>query len=363
MFIGILAFTLNEGLRFGRWIDYNNYYMFYEEALLPNQERFDEPLFVFLCRFVDAIGGQFQWLIMFMSFMLIFAGSIFIRQYKEVSKYAFPFFAVFSYFGAENLVRWYLAFSFFLIALSYLLNSKRSKKVVFLFFLYSFVSVNFHFGMVMIIPLFVGIYLIKWIVHPILSISIYISLLLLFKVKIMSQLVTLINVFSVMGGRMESYADNAEYWLTSSALGLEGGSSFLGIATTALYFLCIIVGWNLVPLFDKKYQYAYNLFTLGFLMNPISSKIEILDRIDQLFLLFIFIVLAYVVRYTIEKNVFPGYKFLPFVGLMIILNFGRVELSKPFKRKTTQLLYIWDKNGREYLDNYDVYFFDMYNAN
>lgn len=361
VWIGILSFTLNEGLRFGRWIDYNNYYFFYKEALSPYQDRFSERLFVLLCRFVDAIGGEFQLLILIMSFMHIYAGFFFLRLYKEVGFYALPFFALFTYQTAENHLRWYLGFSFILIGLYYFLKENENKKKYFLFTVFSIIALNIHFGLCFVIPLFIAIYYFKGTIHPLISIAIYVTLLFLFQIDFMLQFTDMVNALSVLGGRVEGYANNAERWLTTSALGIEKESSFRGISATALYFYCVYVGYKVKPLFGKKYLYAYNLFLFGFLLNPIAARIEILGRIHNLFFLFIAVILAYVVQYTICRNVLFN-RFVQIIGFILVLNYARAELYKPFKRSPDKMLYVWDKHGREYLDNESVYFIDMLNA-
>lgn len=358
--IGILAFTLNEGLRFGRWIDYNYYYFSFHEALLNGQTRFNESAFVYLCRFINGIGGNFQWLIIFMSFMHIFSAVFFLRHFKEVAVFALPLYIFFSYFSAENMVRWMLGFSFILIGLYYLLSNINDKKKYCLFIFFSFLAYNIHHGLLMVIPFFVIMYFIKKAIHPVVSISLYFMFLLFFQLDFMLDFVDIANTFSSLTGSFESYADNAEKWLTTTALGLESKSGFSGLSNTIFYLFCVIIGYKLIPYFDRKYLYSYNLFVFGFILNPIANRIELLYRIDILFFVFITIVLSYIIQYTIKERKLIKIKYLPLISLLVLLNYARVVIPGTFNRTTDQMLYVWDKKGRQYLDNYTVYFLDMY---
>ena len=68
--VGILAYTVNVGLRFGRGIDYNLYVDIYNMV----SRGFDsdhEPLFVFSIKLVSFLGGTWPVFVFLLSFLFI----------------------------------------------------------------------------------------------------------------------------------------------------------------------------------------------------------------------------------------------------------------------------------------------------
>lgn len=361
--VGILVFTLNEGLRFGRWIDYNNYYFFYQQALQLNQSRFTELFFVGICRTINALGGTYQVLILLMSFMHILGGVLFLRRYRSIAPYALPLYAFFSYSYAENLVRWYFGFSFVLIGLYYLFSEDEQKKKhnILLYLLFSIIGMNIHFGMFIIFPFFlIIIHFKKPLLPPVATVSIYVALVLFFRMEFMQPLIDVANLYGdILGGRFESYAENADRWLTAGALGLEKTNSYRGFLLTSIFIICVVVGYTIRPYFGTKYIYAYNSFIFGLLLNPIAERTEMLSRFDQLFILFVFVIIGYIIKYVLFEIIKINMYVRIFILIILIGHFAYTGY-RSYSRKTDQLLYVWDKNGREYLDNMQVYFLDMY---
>lgn len=361
--VGILAFTLNEGLRFGRWIDYNNYYFFYKQALQVNQSRFTEIFFVGICRTINALGGSFQVLILLMSFMHILGGVLFLRRYRSIAPYALPLYAFFSYHYAENLVRWYFGFSFVLIGLYYLFSEDEQKKKhnMLLYLLFSIIGMNIHYGMIIVIPVFlIIIHFKKPLLPPVATVSIYVALVLFFHMEFLQPLIDAANFSAdILGNRFEGYANNAERWLTAGALGLERTSSYRGFLLTSIFIICVVVGYTIRPYFGIKYIYAYNTFIFGLLLNPITERVEMLSRFGQLFILFVFVILGYIIKYVLFEKIKINVYVRVFILMILIGHFAFIG-RRAYSRKTDQLLYVWDKNGREYLDNMQVYFLDMY---
>ena len=359
--IAILAFSLNEGLRFGRWIDYNNFVVYYPDYINKNYDNADF-LFVFFCRLIDLMGGNHQGMVFFMSFMHIFAAVYFIRLFRNVAMFALPFYGLFTYNVAENLMRWNLGFAFILMGLYHLFKCPKEIKDYLLVVLFFITALNVHLGLLLILPLFCFLYIInRPIAPPWLSTVLYFLIVFTFQMDYMESVAEYANLFSFMGDHFMGYAENAERWLTKSALGLESTRSFPSLPLLLVYFLCLWSGYKMIPITGKLYLFSYNAFLVGFLLNPIALKVEILNRVDYLFVIFSAFVLTFIVKYRILIHNFTS-KLIPMVSVFILLNYARSELSIPFRRKTDQLLYVWDKKNKEYLDNEEVYFKDMYNS-
>ena len=115
-FSAILVYTLNEGLRFGRGIDYNLYGMVYERLEATGQSDWDIS-FQFVARVLIDLNIPWQGYVILMSFVFILAMLIMLKVYQEIIPYALPLFALFSAGTVENMVRWYFGFSFIMIGL------------------------------------------------------------------------------------------------------------------------------------------------------------------------------------------------------------------------------------------------------
>lgn len=87
----ILAFALNEGLRFGRGVDYNGYYFKYLSILdsETGDRIISDPVFVTLCHLNDLIGLPYQGLVFIFSLILAISGVILLKDNKNVLLYAF----------------------------------------------------------------------------------------------------------------------------------------------------------------------------------------------------------------------------------------------------------------------------------
>lgn len=65
--LGIIIFTLNEGLRFGRGIDYNYYAIAFKQNLINHNSSWD-PIFLFIANLLGYLGIPWQGYVILMSF-------------------------------------------------------------------------------------------------------------------------------------------------------------------------------------------------------------------------------------------------------------------------------------------------------
>ena len=151
--IAISVYTLNEGLRYGRGIDYNLYGMDYEELEAGKESNWDIG-FQYIARFLIANDIPWQGYVILMSFVFILATLFLLRVYKEILPYALPLFVLFSLRETENMVRWYMGFSFIMIGLSILLIG--GKKANLKFWIFTAIACTFHIAL---LPLPVAFYL------------------------------------------------------------------------------------------------------------------------------------------------------------------------------------------------------------
>lgn len=339
--IALLVYTLNEGLRFGRGIDYNYYWRGYEDIAAGKYVETNIGMLLFeKC----LISLNFSWedCVLVLSFMFILGTLFLMKCYKEVLPLALPLFVFFSNPAVENMIRWYLGFSFILIGLSFQLREEKRLNKKFLFF--SFLACLFHYA---IIPIPILFFFIKFfkkpLLHPLIVIALYYSIAFAFKTTVMLQFVTVINTLSMMSDRFESYGDNPEFWLTGGFDGVE--TTPFPILSEQLFLVILVwLGYKSVKGQSPNYIYSYNLFIIGYLLYPIAMQIELLERFDQPFLFFRGIILAIIIHFVFLKAriaVIPVFKI---VVVLVFLYFGRVLLSIPFSQNPQRYLYVWDKD-------------------
>lgn len=357
--LGIIVFTLNEGLRFGRGIDYNYYAIAFKQNLINHNSTWD-PIFLFIANLLGYLGISWQGYVILMSFTLILSCAIFLNNFRDISKWAFPLFAIFA-LPAENLMRWFFGFSFILIGTSYLLKRNDIKRI-YIFLLFSSIAFFIHFALLPIAVIFyILTYIRRPIIKPLPAIILFFTIGIAFKTSFMEQFVDLMQLFSI-SERAESYQYQAEYWLTGGFAGVEK-SPFPKYYELLLFIINVYWGYKLTKIHEHKYTFVYNIFLIGFITFPICHQIELLTRYNNLFCIFQFIILAYIIQFLINdikrvKN--QTRKIAVFFSVLVILNFVRVQIFTPLADTPNHFLYIWDKNGRDYLDPYIYWIKDMH---
>lgn len=335
----ILFFSLNEGLRFGRGADYNGYFFKYPDILSGRADQANEFLFQLFCKFNDFLGLPYQGLIFLMSLVLAISAAIFLKDHKKIIGFALPLFYLFS-IEAENLMRWFLGFSFIFIGISYL---NKGKYIPFLSL--GFIACLFHNGLAMVIPIFLGVYFIKRpILYPLLAIGIYLGLYFLFSTEYMKGIASVISKLSV-SDQYANYTENAEDWLTGTA-NYEAKGINIGVALTDILTICI--GFNIIK-YIPKLTYYFNLYLIGVVLSPAFYQIEILLRVCMLFKLFQFIILGYAFYVFLWRKKRMD-KYSHIFTWIIFLNLIRIYVVNVFFIEDTDaILYIWDSMGRNFL--------------
>lgn len=339
LIIPILIISLNEGLRFGRGTDYNVYFFNYHNIISDYDVRSNELLFVALCKLNDMLGLPYQGLVYFMSLILIVSGAFFLKNHKNIIPFALPLFMLFT-IEAENLMRWFTAFSFLLIGISCLEQNNIKYFVVF-----SVCAFLFHSGIIVVIPIFLFLhYVRKPLLKPLFSCVIYIFIYLFFKTSFMLNFVQYMNVFSGMT-QFAGYVENADEWLTGTA---NFVAQKLNIGIVVMDLIVIKIGYEML-IYKPKLTYLYNLCLIGTILSPALNQIEILYRLCLLFKLFQFVIIAYAVYFFICIRRKSTIYFI--MTWIVILNLIRIHifniLLSPYT--SNSYLYVWDKMGREFL--------------
>lgn len=344
----ISAFTLNEGLRFGRDVDYNEYWRLYEEIANGISSNRD-VVFVYFCRLLSSMGIPFQGFILLSCFLFIFGAIFFLRNFREILPITLPLFVLLPLLEVECLIRWFIGFSFILIGLHYLINYKKIK-----FLLFSFIGCLFHVGLLPIPFVFFIVFKFNRIpIPPVFSIPLYVAIGLLFQTEYMLVFTNTINMLGFISARAEGYAENAENWIAGGTGG-SGISAFPNPLMMSLLFLLIWCGYRTIKQLDHRYVFCYNLFLFSFLFGPIANQIEIMQRYNILFFLFRSIVATCIIyEVFVYKNVKSSLLTLLCVFL-IFANCSKFFLY-PFVYNPKLYMYVWDHNGETYDQMLDIW--------
>lgn len=340
IFVPLLTFTLNEGLRWGRGIDYNSYYYTFKNIAEHGFNTTNEIGFSLIIQILNALGLNFQALVLLMSFTLIFSAIFLLKHYKEAVMFSLPLFATYTLL-AENLMRWYFAFSFFIIGLYYLIQKKNN-----LFLLFCCIGVSIHYASIIYIPLFYLVSKIKKIpIKPIYACFLFIFIYIFFSQKMMGQFTDFLQQIN-LGTRFLQYQENAEYWLTDEGKDL---SMKLSHTDTINALFVIVLGYKIIKYYRPNLIFIYNITLIGLITAPAMAQIELLARINSVLTLFQYIILAYIFK-LILVNKIKVHRFTYIFTWIILLNFIRGFITIPLTTDPNHLLYIWDANGRAVLD-------------
>ena len=347
--VAILVYTLNEGLRFGRGIDYNTGGIGYETYASYSREVYETYIgYNFLVRILVNLGIPWQGCVMIMSFLFIVGLLYLMRSFKEVVPFALPLFALVSSGTVENLFKWYLAFSFFMIGLSYQLEQLDKLNVKYVIF--SCVAILFHTAF---IPVPIIFYLLtklnKPLLPPFLSIPLFFAIAFLFQTSFMLNFVDFFNTASLLSDRLEHYTEDAEMWFTQGFHGRET-MALPGIYDLLFFMAVVSLGYKCIKLMGQKYIFIYNLFLIGFLLKPITNQIPLFARYDEVLFFFRAIVLACILQIIYKEKKISLQPIYFNVALLIFFVWSCSFIRNPIKGIPEKYLYVWNKGNLSYDD-------------
>ena len=313
--IFILTFTLIEGLRFGRGIDYNVYYYSFQTKDVFDVCKSNTILFDLLCFLLIKLGLPYQALIICSSSILAIAGTKLLIQYPKVLLLSLPWF-YFQTFSAENLFRWYTAFSFLLLGIPYLLKDK-----TYIYLGCCIIGVQFHIMMAIPAILFYIISKAKSsLLSPWVSILIYLFLSLVWSSSFMKNFISPINyLLSFWEHYSDVYGGNLSSWLDGSQHGLAEFSIIRQVLDLCKNIFLIFLGYKLIQ--KTKYKelvFYYNSMLLGIISYPAFAPIELFDRFNQLFLFFQCLIGSYGVIYSVRNFSYRKYVLLSLLTIITL---------------------------------------------
>lgn len=349
--IPIIAFAFVSGLRFGRGIDYNGYYFTYTYI---NSTRYEfEPGFELLVRFFNALDVPYQGFILFCSTIYILGFLVLLKEFKTYSFYILPLFL--GLYGLQNFVRWYLAFSFLLIATANILNKKFLLAAMF-----AVISYLIHEGMIIPISIMLLFFLFanKKVIRPEISIPIFIIMLIISSVELLSRTLFILNYLSFYTGseraqryfELSSVIANGELSTGISEKSLMNNIRYLLVYTLPIYFGAKFINQNMA-IQSTKIKWIYNLAVFSIITFPLFSLVEIFNRISGVLVCFSFFIIGISTFTAIKQRSISMIHKIIYYGLLISYLSSLYPIIKiPFdKENDSEMLFIWDANGRKYL--------------
>lgn len=361
--IPILTYAIVEGLRWGHMTDWNLYcqrYSFIGEGLIDDYE----PFFLLLNKLFYNLGIPFYIFIFIQCAFLMYSCLSLLQDYRQYTFFSVPLLLYFIQMN-ENFIRWFIAISFLLLALKYLLKGNIRKTII-----YYVIAFLCHYAIVIFVPLFLFKDLLnKKTVNRYVSIILIIACSFIVSISSFTLLVQMANMALGMnvGGEtfMNSYLNNTEA-LINGQWG-QGGIAEFNLSATIRCLLFNIPVVLFAPIYMKEVRYGcffYNMAILGCILSPVFGQVEILGRIT--YVLNIFMTIPSSAFYTNvlrekwakrnfrqihRKNSTSLVKFIALISFMSGI-YSPTAISWTRDDPET-MKYIWDSKGQEYNTNLD----------
>lgn len=336
--ISIILYSLIEGLRWNRGVDYYNYYL---ELTGGFYERENSELLYQLI--IDICSSLFPYWLVFIgySFLFIYSYTLIIKHFPKTAVWSFPLFFLITEAGAENLIRQFIGISFFLLAFNAYLQ-KRFKTM--LLFLLAIPLI--HLSGIFVIIVFLLITLLdieKRMQKPWLLILIYLVLYMTWDTSYLSgfaESLGSININSDVG--MGRYVENADRWFTEegsiSALNNSLSSSTATIIIQfSLNIITIYYGFYLCKK-DKKLSIPFWFVYLSIILKVIGGDIELYNRFANWLYYFLPIILGGIIcslrKTKIEQSCIIIIFFFAYI-YPLIMSIGKMPFAG--------CAFVWDK--------------------
>lgn len=277
----VAVYSVCMGLRFGREIDYNHLFEHYNDIGKDFSSNNNEWFFKSICWLLYHIGVPFSGFVWLCSIMMISSFlHLCINHYKEYAPLAFLIF-LWEAHDVELLIRYYLAFSILLFALSYYKSHKYKKAAIL-----AFLACSTHVGMIIPLSFIIGFSFIKKnFAPPIVILSLLVFSLFFAQTQIMEVFAPYIN-FLGFNEKTAAYVDS----YTDIVEGNFSAAGSLAREFSWRYAIVILLKWGL-PIFliprlikeEKISALECNMFYVGIIVAPLFLQIQILNRIAEVF--------------------------------------------------------------------------------
>lgn len=332
----IIAYSLIEGLRYLRGVDYS----VYVDVFLGVSDR-PEFLFGLLNDILGTFGVHFSVAFIAYSFIWIICLLIFLKEHKAYLALLLPLMIISNWYYSENFIRQYLAFSFNLISINYFLYGRWKK-----FMAASIIAVCFHTIAIAYVGLIIINCFYKKTYPIIITIPLYISFFVLSSgatvFSSISQYADLYLSSQLSGSRFEGYVENSDRWFGEDAISKDRyeKSTLSQIGMVIFDLLLMLYGYKILQNKPDSYWIGiYNLFVYGAVFFQLFMNIEILRRFAFCFYAFWPMMFVLVCN---KWQFIPKY-LLPRIGMIyLIIYITSYQIIKNIYLSNGGQLFIWD---------------------
>ncbi len=279
--IPIIVFTIVIGLRWGRAVDWCVYYNVYENFKYGNEEGF-EPLFYLIWSTYKNMGLSYPCIIASCSCLFIFSLFYYFRPYAKLNNITITIIVIFITVYSTNLIRFYMAFSFLLIALRNYEDRKYKLAIVF-----SLCSVMIHIGILVVIPILWFITRKRNLIcKPRTTVLICLFFIFFFSREFMTIFAPILHIFSFYD-RFANYMTDSAGWLSGSGQNFEdeGRTIISSILNNVALWIVIYTSYDIVK-HRKDLVSIYNFAIIGIILYNCSNGLELVSRFHQVFVPF-----------------------------------------------------------------------------
>lgn len=335
--VPIILFTLVEGLRCGRGIDWCGYSYVYQDLAL-GKDTGHEPLFTLVWGFFSSMGVPYWGVISFCSFLYIYSIFFLIKPYRNVCKIAVPLVVLVGAIVAENLIRWYMGLSLLFISIRVFLQGKKS-----IAFLIAFFSVLIHYGLFLFLPFLFLLNCKTPLISPVkMTVGVFV-LSVVFSPEVLSVFAFVFDYLLLFSDRFYHYTTDPVGWLTGEGqnASLEKKGFVYFVVSMFQYFIFMFEIYKKLRI-RRWLIPVYNLSLVAMLFLTVSSGLELLSRYSRLFEPFLLILGAYVVRDLVREARTSRNVALLFFCLFFVVR-KVVYFCNPFIYPSESLLaFVWN---------------------
>lgn len=286
----IITYSLIEGLRWGRGVDYLHYYQDLVGRLYAD---YTEVLYLGWIKLFKTTWLPYWVAFVFYSALLIVAYLKLVKKFRCSAYLSIPLFYIITTLAAENLIRQYFAVPFVILCIDQLLERRWIVS-----FLLAICAINIHYsGIIPLVVVFVyaicevpkikekisNIYTIK---KPYVLILLFMFTFFFWKSSYMDEIAGYIYMFDISSD-MQGAGYMSDRWLTTS--GIDGYTGRRQISTIAkilllgTYLPTIYYGF----FFKKKNEKLGLIFLFSYIaiiFDNIRGDFELYGRLEQWFL-------------------------------------------------------------------------------
>ena len=343
--IPIIVFGCISGLRFGRDIDYNYYYLLYTY----NEESVEfEYLFNLFFTGFRELDFSYSLLVFLSSLILITSLIFFLYQFRLGMQFTLPLFL--GIMGIENLMRWYLAVSFLLFGLGFYFRKRGIWSILFMFG-----SLFVHLGVLpcLIVGWIFKTYFNRKVVSTQLALIFFSISFVFSSTDILVFIARGVEYFPQLG-ISEKQLVYFENLVDIASGGMRTGVYKIGLFTKLLMYFSYVFPIYFVTTFlrrNDEYSSVFWIFNLGIfslIILPLFSLVEVFNRFSATFMILSLLIIGY--AYHFSRSKFGRARLAgPILVICFIISSFLILRTPVLTNSDLKMLYVWDANGREYL--------------